>query len=116
MPKLKGKRHQFSFVLSAAKLSIRTGKELARQLTLNTGLQSASDRVAYANAETSARTAKSGLWSDPKPMPPWDWRHGGKDEPTAQSTVSGCPCGGESYCTRPRGGQYCIAPNGKKKY
>jgi endonuclease YncB( thermonuclease family) len=78
--------------------------------------QSASDRVAYANAETSARAVKSGLWNDPKPMPPWEWRHGGKDEPTALSTASGCPCGGESYCTGPRGGQYCIAPNGKKKY
>ena len=32
--------------------------------------QSASDRLAYANAETSARNMKSGLWNDPKPMPP----------------------------------------------
>lgn len=78
--------------------------------------QSPSDRVAYSNAETNAQNIKSGLWRDPKPMPPWEWRHGGKDEPTAQSNASGCPCGGESYCTGPRGGQYCIAPNGKKKY
>lgn len=78
--------------------------------------QSASDRVAYADAETSARTGKMGLWLDPKPMPPWEWRHGGKNEPTAESTASGCPCGGPSFCTGSRGGQYCIAPNGKKKY
>ena len=78
--------------------------------------QSASDRVAYANAETNAQNSKSGLWRDPKPMPPWDWRHGGKDEPTAESNSSGCPCGGATYCTGPRGGQFCIAPNGKKKY
>ena len=32
--------------------------------------QSASDRVAYTNAETSALNMKSGLWNDPKPMPP----------------------------------------------
>jgi endonuclease YncB( thermonuclease family) len=78
--------------------------------------QSASDRDAYAFAESSARSSKAGLWSDPKPMPPWEWRHGGKDEPTAQSTASGCPCGGATFCTGSRGGQYCIAPNGKKKY
>jgi endonuclease YncB( thermonuclease family) len=78
--------------------------------------QSASDRDAYANAESSARSSKAGLWSDPRPLPPWEWRHGGKDEPTAQSTASGCPCGGATFCTGSRGGQYCIAPNGKKKY
>ncbi len=77
--------------------------------------QSASDRDAYANAESSARSSKAGLWSDPRPMPPWEWRHGGKDEPTAQSTASGCPCAGNTFCTGSRGGQYCIAPNGKKK-
>ena len=78
--------------------------------------QSASDRLAYANAETSARNMKSGLWNDPKPMPPWEWRHGGKNERTAQGSASGCPCGGTSFCTGSRGGQFCIAPNGKKKY
>jgi micrococcal nuclease len=78
--------------------------------------QSPFDRSSYANAEASARNAKSGLWADPKPMPPWEWRHGGKNEPTAQNNALGCPCGGETYCTGPRGGQYCIAPNGKKKY
>ena len=25
--------------------------------------------------ETEARNAKSGLWVDPNPVPPWDWRH-----------------------------------------
>lgn len=78
--------------------------------------QSAADRVAYANAETAAQNQKSGLWVDPKPMPPSQWRHGGKDEPTVASSASGCPCGGDGFCTGPRGGQYCIAPNGKKKY
>ena len=36
----------------------------------------------YAPADTSletiegkARTARVGVWSDPKPMPPWEWRH-----------------------------------------
>jgi endonuclease YncB( thermonuclease family) len=24
--------------------------------------------------ETEAREAKKGLWADPQPMPPWEWR------------------------------------------
>lgn len=28
-----------------------------------------------AEAERSARAAKRGLWADPKPIAPWDWRH-----------------------------------------
>lgn len=30
---------------------------------------------AVAQAETEARAAGRGLWSDPNPMPPWQWRH-----------------------------------------
>ena len=78
--------------------------------------QSQVDRVTYANAETTAKSQKLGLWADAKPTPPWEWRHGGKDQPSAQSESSGCPCGGASFCSGPRGGQYCVAPNGKKKY
>lgn len=26
--------------------------------------------------ESAARTAKLGLWSDPSPIPPWEWRRG----------------------------------------
>lgn len=25
--------------------------------------------------QDEARTARLGLWSDPEPMPPWEWRH-----------------------------------------
>jgi micrococcal nuclease len=78
--------------------------------------QSVSDRVLYAEAETAARSRKIGLWFDPKPMPPWAWRHGGKDVPTIESAASGCPCGGATLCTGSRGGEYCIKPNGKKRY
>lgn len=37
--------------------------------------QSVGDRAAYAQAEEQARSAHLGLWADPDPTPPWDWRH-----------------------------------------
>ena len=40
--------------------------------------QTASDRTAYAEAETMARAEKRGLWGDPEQTPPWDFRKQGK--------------------------------------
>jgi endonuclease YncB( thermonuclease family) len=37
--------------------------------------QSPLDRAVYANAEIIARQAGKGLWADPAPVPPWEWRH-----------------------------------------
>jgi hypothetical protein len=37
--------------------------------------QPLADRQIYANAELKARTEKRGLWKDPAPPPPWDFRH-----------------------------------------
>lgn len=36
--------------------------------------QPASDRAAYANAETAAKREGRGLWADKNPAPPWAWR------------------------------------------
>ena len=36
--------------------------------------QNALDRVLYAEAEEEARGKRRGLWSDPEPVPPWEWR------------------------------------------
>jgi hypothetical protein len=36
--------------------------------------QSPEDRVAYARAEETARAERRGLWRDPKPVPPWEFR------------------------------------------
>lgn len=36
------------------------------------------DRAAYSEAESQSMTRKSGLWSEPHPTPPWEFRHGGK--------------------------------------
>jgi len=32
------------------------------------------DRLAYNAAEESARASKVGLWADPDPVAPWEWR------------------------------------------
>jgi endonuclease YncB( thermonuclease family) len=54
--------------------------------------QSPTDRQLYAKAEQEARTQKRGLWKDPAPTPPWEYRHHTKgstaesdspDEPTS---------------------------------
>ena len=37
--------------------------------------QSPADRVLYEDAEEKAREQGTGLWVDPDPVPPWDWRH-----------------------------------------
>lgn len=36
--------------------------------------QTASDRAAYSDAENAAKAGKRGMWSDPRPVPPWEWR------------------------------------------
>jgi endonuclease YncB( thermonuclease family) len=37
------------------------------------------DRATYSQAEIKARMGNRGLWSDPEPMAPWDWRKGKKN-------------------------------------
>jgi endonuclease YncB( thermonuclease family) len=36
--------------------------------------QSPAARDAYSAAEKAAQSAKRGLWSNPNPIPPWEWR------------------------------------------
>jgi len=36
--------------------------------------QSPGDRIRYAQAETNARRQGVGLWAQPQPTPPWEWR------------------------------------------
>jgi micrococcal nuclease len=75
--------------------------------------QSPADRGLYETAETKARGEHRGLWTDPAPVPPWNWRH--------QQEASGdpgtvCPCGSVAVCTGPKGGHFCVTENGKKRY
>ena len=41
-------------------------------------------RQSYDAAETEARQSKKGLWSDPNPQPPWDWRTEHASKPQAR--------------------------------
>lgn len=40
--------------------------------------QSRDLRNSYAQAENSAASSKTGLWADPDPVAPWDWRRANK--------------------------------------
>jgi endonuclease YncB( thermonuclease family) len=41
--------------------------------------QSVSDRVKYTDAEREARRQKLGLWRDPDPTPPWEYRQASRE-------------------------------------
>jgi len=38
--------------------------------------QTPRERAAYGAEESSAKAARRGLWKDPSPVPPWEWRTG----------------------------------------
>ncbi len=42
------------------------------------------DRGRYEFAELEAKAKKAGLWRDPNPVPPWDWRKASRSAPTSQ--------------------------------
>ena len=44
------------------------------------GEQSPADRVTYSDAELQARRQKLGLWHDPNPMPPWEYRQAKREQ------------------------------------
>ena len=48
---------------------------------------------ALITAEENARSARRGLWSEPDPIPPWEWRHGANGQTRAAFT-----CGTKRHC------------------
>lgn len=59
--------------------------------------QSPSDRGRYASAEKEARLRQLGLWQEPNPVPPWDWRRGART-PLPTSHSADTECGEKRYC------------------
>ena len=80
------------------------------------GEQSPSDRRLYEAAEKAARRDGVGLWSDPRPIAPWDWRDGRTTAVPAKPSSGACPCDSGQICTGPRGGIYCVRESGTKQY
>lgn len=68
--------------------------------------QSEEDQIRYAEIETKAKLAVIGLWSEPDPIAPWDWRDGvrpkKKEEqktiPKIKKANSGFSCDGKRFC------------------
>jgi len=61
--------------------------------------QSATDRTAYAQAEEQARSEHRGLWVDPDPTPPWDWRKQQKNDASISEEANWVEVGGNDSQT-----------------
>jgi len=63
-----------------AQIRIRGGRDLARAL-VRAGLAWVDPRYCQDQRlfalQAEAQAARRGLWSDPQPVPPWEWRRGG---------------------------------------
>lgn len=51
----------------------------------------AANRSIYERAEAEARAARRGLWSQPNPQPPWEFRHGPTPPTSSAPPISGSP-------------------------
>lgn len=72
------------FDRTIAKVFLEDGRELNLEI-LKAGFawhfERYSKRQDYVDAEAEARKAGVGLWADPDPTPPWDWRREGRGKP-----------------------------------
>jgi endonuclease YncB( thermonuclease family) len=88
-------------------------------------VQNSADREKYRLAESTAKAAKSGLWSDKVPIAPWTFR--GEKEPVDVADIPISPAAetpaprsqpvpGRNYILGPRGGCYYLNDQGLKVY
>lgn len=87
--------------------------------------QNQADREKYIQAESAARTARAGLWSEKQPVPPWTFRgetltppwnetsEAKEPPPTVRRSE---PVPGRTYILGPRGGCYYLNDQGIKVY
>jgi len=80
-----------------------------------------SDDQKLADAEQKAPTAKRGLWADPKPMPPWDWRRLSKEEKARAKGIAVPPSDsdglGSSSNDQPKAAMsYWLSTNSNKRH
>ncbi len=71
-----GRRDRYGRMI--ATVSLRNGKVVNKELAragLAWHFRRYSDNEAYHLLEQQARTAKLGIWAEPSPVPPWEWRH-----------------------------------------
>lgn len=98
------------------------------------GEQSSDVRAKYARAELKAREGRSGLWSDPMPIPPWEFRDEAETTTALASNAATAvplaansqaqaardpkpePASGRVYTLGPRGGCYYLNSSGSKVY
>jgi len=83
--------------------------------------QSTAGRISYADAQTVASTARTGLWSVDNPIPPWVFRGEPVSAPArlveAGTTTQTAPVENErKYIMGPRGGCYYLTESGRKNY
>jgi endonuclease YncB( thermonuclease family) len=50
--------------------------------------QPKAEALRYANAEESAKQLRKGLWADPNPVPPWDFRKEAKEQARAAKAAN----------------------------
>ena len=83
------KKDKYGRILGTAWAQVQDGTNAAVRTDIN--LQMVKDGLAwhykhfdntksYADAETAARAAKRGLWKDPNPIPPWEFRKSKKEK------------------------------------
>ena len=59
------------------------------------------ERLSYEFEEKEARARRIGLWLDPQPIPPWDWRKSGMQTSAKRPVIGEIAahrCGAKRYC------------------